>query len=142
MTLEHVEELAFQTGARQHAIHQIGSIERSDELDRILQPELHDDVAAYPRGRGRGVGVQADVLKLRAEVPELAILRPEIVAPLADAVRLVHGDETDAALREQRQERLAALAGQPLRRDVEQPKSTRAQTSGNVGLLIRDRACC
>ena len=44
--------------------------------------------------------------------------------PLADAVRLVHGDEADAAARQVADEALAVLGGQPFRRHIEQPVTT------------------
>ena len=37
--------------------------------------------------------------KLVAQQAQLPVLGPEVVAPLADAVRLVHGDERDAGTR-------------------------------------------
>ena len=42
-----------------------------------------------------------DAGKVVAQPPELPVLGPEVVAPLADAVRLVDGDEPDAALLQQ-----------------------------------------
>ena len=78
------------------------------------------------RTRAVAVAVKACRLtsaKQRAQRAELPVLRPEVVPPLADAVRLVDGDEADAGSAEQRQEAVAALAGQPLGRDVEQRDS-------------------
>ena len=58
-----------------------------------MQPELGDDVVADARG-GRGrVRVQADAGQQLPQPAELAVLRPKVVAPLADAVRFVDGDE-------------------------------------------------
>ena len=107
---------------REHPVDQVRPIERPDELDRVAQAELRGDVAAHPRGRRRGVGVQADTAasdsRSRAELP---VLGPEIVPPLADAVRLVDRDEADRRTASSVEETVAALAHQPLRRDVEQP---------------------
>jgi hypothetical protein len=101
-------QLLLQRGARQDAVDQIGTIERADQLQRLAQLQLRRDVAAHAAGRGRGEGVQADAGKARSQRAELAVLRTEVVAPLADAVRLVDGDVRDAA--EHLQEALAALA--------------------------------
>ena len=57
---------------------------------------------------------------------ELAILRAEVVAPLADAMRLVDGEQRDLDVREHLQE---ARRRQPLGRDIEQ-----------VELAVRERA--
>ena len=59
--------------------------------------------------------------KIVAQTSQPPILRPEIVPPLADAVRLVNGDEPYADLLQGSPERLAALADQPLGRHVQQP---------------------
>ena len=132
-----VEDLPLQAGAREHAVDEVRAIERADELDRVLQPELRRDVAAHARRRGRRVGVQADARKALRSRAELPVLRPEVVSPLADAVRLVDGDELHVALREQRQEPVAALADQPLRRHVEQPVAPLAQAGRHRRLLVR-----
>ena len=58
--LENVEQLLLQRRARQHAVEQVGPIERADELDRVVQPELRGDVAPHARGGRGGVRVQAD----------------------------------------------------------------------------------
>ena len=57
------------------------------------------------RTRSVAVAVNAwsdDLREISAEQRQLAVLGPEIVAPLADAVRLVHGDVANAALRSNR----------------------------------------
>ena len=130
-------QLLFQRRARQHAIDQVGPIERADELDRIVEAELRRDVAPHARRRGRRVGVQADAGEQLAQPPELAVLGPEVVPPLADAVRFVHGDEADVDGRQQRQKRVGALADQPLGRDVEQLVAPLTKPGDDVGLLRR-----
>ena len=107
---------------------QVGAIERPDELDRIAQAELRGDVAPDARGRGRGVGVQADAGKQRPQLPELPVLGTEVVPPLADAVRFVDGHEADVARREQVEKVLAPFGDEPLRRDVQQPEPSLAQS--------------
>ena len=76
----------------QCAVDQIRSIERSYELQRMLESELCGDVAPHAMGGSRGVGM---FLGQRRRASELTVLRPEVVSPLADAVSLVHRDEAD-----------------------------------------------
>ena len=76
-------------------------------------------------GRGRGERVERDAGKVVAQPPQLPVLRTEIVPPLADAVRLVDGDEPHAALLQQPPQRRAAFADQPLGRHVQQPAAVR-----------------
>ncbi len=85
-------DLRAQVDARHDAVDEVRPVERADQHARIAQPQLRDDVGAHALGGGRRVGVQARVGKAVAERGELAILRPEIVPPLADAVRLVDGE--------------------------------------------------
>src|SRR5690606_9792307 len=87
------------------------------------QRELRADVVADARGGGRRVSVKRDVRKTRSQLPELPVLGPEVVAPLADAVRLVDGDEAEVAARQPRLKTVAAFADEPLRRNVQQPVS-------------------
>ncbi len=54
-----------------------------------------DDVFAHAPGRGRGERHERDIGKMFSQFGNLAILRAEIVAPFADAMRLVNGDELD-----------------------------------------------
>ncbi len=131
-----VEDLPLQARAREHAIDEVRPIERSDELDRILEPELRRDVATNARRGGRRVGMEADAGKEAAEPAELPVLGTEVVPPLADAVRLVDGNELHVALRESRQKPVAALAGEPLRRDIQQSVATFAQAGRYRRLLV------
>jgi len=91
-------------------------------------------MSPHPRGRRRGERVQADRRQSLPQRAELAVLRPEIVPPLADAVRLVDGDVGDVP--KLLQEPIAPLARQPLGGDVEQRVAPLAQPGGNCGLRI------
>ena len=121
MAGEDAKNLAPQVGPAQHAVGEVRTIEPADEHERLVQPELRDDVPAHPLGGGRGERVHRDAGELIAQPPELAVLGPEIVPPLADAVRLVDGDEPHAAFAQEAAQAIAALADEPLRRHVEQP---------------------
>ena len=80
-------------GARAHAVDEVRTVERADEDQRVPQPQLRDDVVAHGRRRRGRVGVDGERGIRVAQDAELTVLRPEVVAPLADAVRFVHRDE-------------------------------------------------
>ena len=136
MTPEHVEHLLLQLIAQQHAVDEVGTIERTHFLERIAQPELRHDVAAHAAGRGRGEGMDAGLRQQRAHLAEPAVLRAEVVPPLADAVRLVDGDEAHAHLRQPAHEAVAAVADQALGRHVQQARVSLAHGAHDVALLV------
>ena len=79
---------------------QVGPLEAGDEIERILQTELGGDVGAdIRRGGGRERGGRH--AQLRAESSQPPVVRAEIVAPLADAVRLVDDEPHRATAPEQ-----------------------------------------
>src|SRR4029077_4081921 len=82
-------DLRVDVELRSNAIEKIRAIERSNQYCWLLEPELLDDVGAHALGRGRGVGVETRAAEAGLQRRELAIFRAEVVAPLADAVRLV-----------------------------------------------------
>ena len=99
---QHCFELLLARQARPDAIDQVRAIEVADQHQRVAQPELPHDVLAHPLV---AVAVKACIEacgQAARSAAELPVLRPEIVAPVADAVRLVDGDVADAAPRERR----------------------------------------
>ncbi len=112
---QHLEQLLLEDVAREHAIDEVRPVEGPDQLDRVLQRKLADDVAPDARGRRRRERVNADARDQLPQQRELPILGAKVVPPLADAVRFIDGNEADAAARQQAAERLAALADEPLR---------------------------
>ena len=135
MTVEDVEQLPLEHRSRQHPVQEIRPVERADEFDRILQAELRCDVAADARGGGGRVRVHAHAGQQLAQASELAVLGPEVVPPLADAVRLVDRDEADAARRQKGEEGVASVADKPLRRHVQERVAALAQACDDGGLL-------
>ena len=125
-------ELRVQIAAAQHAVGR-GS------ADRTSRPGPAGPAAAAPatmsrRTRSVAVAVNAcsdDAGKIVAQPSELAVLGTEIVSPLADAVRLVDGDEPDAGLREH----AAAAAGSPRR-----PGARARRTAAGSDPRARSRA--
>ncbi len=91
--------------------------------------------------RTRAVAVAVNACRLAcgnsvAELAEPAVLGPEVVAPLADAVRFVHGDEAHADLSEPAHEAIAAIADQPFGRHVQQSRLAFAHALHHGALLL------
>ncbi len=101
------------------------------------QPEPDEDLVPDDGSRGRGAGEDPRRAQLGEERADLEVVGAEVVAPLADAVGLVHGDERR---REVRDERAEARVGQPLRGDVGQLEGPGAQPRERAGASRRPRA--
>ena len=99
MAVDDFLQLPQQLAAPPHAVDQVRPIERADQHLGIMQPELADDVVADVRRGGRGVRVQRDVGEAVLQDTQAPVLRPEVMAPFADAVGLVDGDEGERHLR-------------------------------------------
>ena len=111
------EQLLIGSGFRHDAVTEIGPIETRDVAAWVAQLELFDDVDLDPLGRRRGQGHNRHLRELRPQLFQLAILRPEIVAPFADAMGFVDGDLADVPVQGALAER---VEHQALGRDVEQ----------------------
>ena len=82
-----------------------------------VELELRDDVAPHVRRGRRRERDGRRRAELLADLGDAQIARPEVVPPLADAVRLVDGEQRHAGVAQP----LGGRAGvEPLRRDVEQ----------------------
>ena len=105
---------------------QVGPREAMDQLSgRGRQAEPFDDFVAHDRGcRGRA-GQDPCLWKERQDSPDLQILGPEVVTPLADAVGLVDGHQGTVDLAEDRGE---IRDGKTLRGDVNQLVAALGQT--------------
>ena len=112
---EKINDLAGRLGLHHHAISQIGPVEAGDKAARLAQMQLLDNVLAHPGGGGGGQGHHRHAGKERAQLGKLPVFGPEIVAPFADAMGLVHGDQIDVPTLEILQE---TGQHQPFRRDV------------------------
>ena len=92
---EEGQQLADALAARLDRIADIGPVEARDETLRLLQPELAGDVGAclgVGRRGERNAGHARKALRQHGEAP---VVRAEIVAPLADAMRLVDGEQRE-----------------------------------------------
>ena len=137
MAVENLRQLFLERGPGECAIDEVRAIKRSDELDRVVQAELGGDVLPDAGGRCRRVRMKTDPRQKLPQPAELPVLRPEIVAPLADAMGFVHGDEANPAGCEDIQETFAAVAHEPLGGDVQQTIPALAQSGDDLGLLVR-----
>ena len=137
MPREDVEQLPVKVASAQHAIGEVRPVEGADQHERRPQPQLRNDVAPDPLGGGRREGVERHARKILAQPSELAILRTEIVAPLADTVRFVDGDEPQVRLVQHPPQRPTALAGDPLGRYVQEPAPILAHACEHFVALVR-----
>ena len=114
---EEGQQLAHALPARPDRVADVRPVEAGDEALRLLQPELAQDV-----GAGRLVGSCGERDPGHGREPlgqhrKLAVVRAEIVAPLADAMRLVDGEQRERRPLQQVQE---ARRGETLRRDIDE----------------------
>ena len=103
---------------RDHREGEVRAVEARRHVDGIAQPEAGDDVRRHlwrRGGRGGDDGLGAEPAR---GVRQAEVVRPEVVPPLRDAVRLVHHEEADARVADALEE---AGRGEPLGRDVEDP---------------------
>ena len=126
------QHLGQPIGARLDAIDEVGPIERADQHRGDREPQLGDDIGAHLRGGRRRVGVHGHPGERRPKPAELPILRPEIVAPLADAVGLVDGEERRPPPPQPLEE---AVHHEPLGRHEEQPVAAGGQARLDGGAL-------
>ena len=110
--LDHLEP---QRGARERPA--VGPQRRGGVAGAQLLLDVGDDAVVGGRGRRQHRDALGQPLEHLGEPP---VVRPEVVAPVGDAVRLVDHEQADP-LGEQRQHRLAELrVVEPLRADQQQ----------------------
>ena len=110
------QRLALVRGT-QYAVIQVRPVEAGDQLKRLPKADQAANVRAHAlRRRGRERAQPRPRRKTADELLNIQIRRPEILPPLGDAMRLVHGDHARVHFRRQRKE---ALRQKPLRRDVD-----------------------
>ncbi len=112
-----IEQLFVGLVFGQHPICQVRAIEAGDIATRVAQFQKGDDIFAHALGSGGGQRHHWRLWKKRPQFGKLAVFGPEIVAPLADAVRLVNGQQVYVPPLQIGQE---TGKHQPLRRYVEQ----------------------
>jgi hypothetical protein len=89
VTLDDIDQLRFQVHLRHDSIDEIGPIEDAHQHVGIAKLELINNVLPHTRRGSRRVCVQTCPRKFGLQSSKLAILRAEVVAPLADAVGFI-----------------------------------------------------
>ena len=116
-----------------HVKEEVGPVKAGDDPAGVGKPQkTHNVLPHLGRGRG-GKGREDRPAGQRADKGgNIQIIRPEILAPLADAVGLVHRKQGDA-LRAGKGEK--ALGQKPLGRDVHQPVGALPRPAQHLPLL-------
>ena len=112
----------------------IGPVEGSAKHRRFLQAQLQADIFHRARIGGCGQCHARHMRKARAQYAKAAIFGPEMMAPLADAMRFIHRKQGDI---QAFQPRLHRLQRQPLRRDVKQLQRPIVQIAQHAARFIR-----
>ena len=114
---------------------EVRAVEPGDHLVGVAKIQKAHDVAPHAlRGRGRERRHGGPFRKLTYEVADGQIRRAEVLAPLRNAVRLVHGDERQGRLAGEREE---ARVGQALGRHVHDLIGARQGAAKHRRLLPR-----
>jgi hypothetical protein len=111
--------------------------EAVDEDGGAVQMQGGQDVVAGAGVGGRGDGDAGNAGEELAQPAERAVVRAEIVTPLADAVGLVDGDEGERGLRETIQQ---GAGLQAFGRDVEQVQIAGAGGAQHGGAFVQRQA--
>ena len=121
--------------ARRRADKNIRPVEAAAKHRCLLQRELAADVLDRAGIGGGGQRQARDVGKTLSQHRQRAVFRPEMMAPLADAMRLVDGEERDVAPAQAVQRTIHC---QPFGRDIEQLQAAIAHLPANIapGLII------
>ena len=91
--LGYVQNLVQRLAASDHPVGEVAAIETGDETTRIAKLQLRDDVLPHAIGGGGSQCHHRCLRKTAAQRGDLPVLRAKVVAPLADAVGLVDGDQ-------------------------------------------------
>ena len=130
------EQLALRLLLAQHGVADVGAVEAGEEQPRLAQLQAAGDVLARLRVGGGGQRHARHAGKPRRQPGELQIFGAEIMPPLADAMRLVDGEERDLHPVQHLQE---IRHHQPFGRDIEQVQPPRAQIGAHLRPLGPER---
>ena len=122
----------------QHGEAQVRAVEARDDLARVRRdPQPLEDVAPHDRVGGRGQRERARRAELAARGVQGEVVGPEVMAPLGDAVRLVHHEEPHAVVLQPGHE---VPVREPFGRDIEQRRAALDEVEvAPVLLAARDR---
>ncbi|MCY1232693.1 hypothetical protein D9M72_452000 [compost metagenome] len=116
LRLDESQQLLASVVLLDDAVADIGPVEAGDENAGVVQRQPLDDLVARQRVCGCSQRDARHVRETFVQHRQLDVLRPEIMAPLRYAMRLVDGEQSDAGTLEQVEE---ARRHQPLGRNVE-----------------------
>ena len=102
---------------RQNRVTQIGPIKTRQINLRLLQPQLLHNITPHLLRRRRRQRQKSHPWQMLPELRQLPILRPKIMPPLTDAMRLIHRDRRHVPLTQLPQK---TLRHDPLRRRIQQ----------------------
>ncbi len=94
---------------------QVGTVKAGDEYPGLLHAEGSQNVGSRPRVRGRGQRKPRHAREAVRQACQFAVLRPELMAPLRNAMRLVDRQKRQLDAPKPVQH---AVAKEPLRRNV------------------------
>ncbi len=109
-------------------------METRGEHRRVVHPQRGQDVRPGARIRRRGQRHARHAREILGQSGQHPVVGAELVAPLADAMRLVDGHQRDPLPLQSRQ---GAAAEQPLRRDVDQVEPAGIQHPADLALFVR-----
>jgi len=90
MAAHDAEHLGQLVSARKGSVDEVGPVRVSYEAQGLAQGELGADILLDSGGRRRGQGHAGGLWEALHDLSQSAILGPELVAPVRDAVSLVH----------------------------------------------------
>ena len=116
-----------------HQVAEIGAVEAGNVFIGIAESELRQDVVANRTGGAGGKSRDRRVWECTAQTAQLAVLGPEFVSPLGDAVGLVDSKKRDGNLL-QPGDGIGAL--QPLGREIKQAETSVSRLTHDAGLFL------
>ena len=123
------QQLAFAVGFQLHPVADVRPVEARHEVGGVGQLELGEDVPARLCVGGGRQRDPRDPGEPPRHLCDLEVLRPEVVAPLRYAVRLVDREQGD---RDFLKQPLKSIRQQPLGRDVQQVRGAGQQPRFNA----------
>ena len=131
----HAPRLALVVGHAHNGKRKVGAVERGDYLQGVLQAKGLGDVFADPRGcRRRQRDHSRALVEPLDERADFAVVAAEVVAPFADAMGLIDGNEGDREVLDGRQE---SRVRQALRRNVQDLELAAFDAASNPFLSLR-----
>ena len=116
-----------------HRVVEIGAVKAGDELGGIVELKLLHDVAPDQIGGGGGQGNARRRAELDPRLADLGVIGTEVVAPLADAVRLVNRQQTRLDLPHRFEK---AAAAETLGGDIDQVVKIRLNLKNALALFV------